>query len=416
MRVGFARVSTDQRSQDISISGQQQQLLDAGCDRVICERASAYQPGKKRIGWDELWALVASGQVSEVLTIDQSRLSRSGDDLEFLQACALKNITVRALSGGVLETESYSGFITAGVLSVMNRAQSKLISAKVKEGIKRRREAGFYGSGNVPFGYQVTGGKLGKHPVQFPAAQQIWQQLAAMEFNCLGWIKKYEVTTWSPQGLRGWLRNPILRGLVRGQFYSDLALITVAEYERATACRTVRHSMRGRSAKQTHLFTALVKCSSCGRNLHHNFSYPPVPRLKCMHRLCTEFGRGLRVSVVKEKVLAALVARSQQMAELASEIDITETAEQRQIRTEIMALEQVAHLPGVPALIEQQRAQLEALSKQPAGPRMELLSELFADFGTLALASDEELRPIVIEFVASIVWTGGLTGLEISLR
>lgn len=416
MKVGFARVSTDKRTQDISISGQEQQLLAAGCDHVICERASAYQPGKKRAGWDELWALVASGQVSEVVTIDQSRLSRSGDDLEFLQACALKGITVKALSGGIIETESYSGFVTAGVLSVMNRAQSKLISAKVKDGIKRRREAGFYGSGRLPFGYQVTAGKVGKHPIQFPVAEQIWQQLAEMEFNCLGWIKKYKITNWSPQGLRGWIRNPMLRGVIRGQFNPDLALITFQEFERATTCRAVRHSMRGNSAIKTHLFTALVKCKGCGRNLHHNFCYPPVPRLKCLYRLCTEFGRGLRVSVVREKVLAALIQRNSQLAELASEIEITETAEQRQIRSEILALEQVAHLPGVPALIANQKAQLVALNEQPTGPRRELLTDLFADPGTLALATDDELRPIVIEFVASIIWPGGLNNLEVTLR
>ena len=40
-------------------------------------------------------------KVGEVV-IDQSRLSRSGDDLEFLEACAIKGVTVRALTGGKL--------------------------------------------------------------------------------------------------------------------------------------------------------------------------------------------------------------------------------------------------------------------------------------------------------------------------
>ena len=54
--------------------------------------------------------------------VDQSRLSRSGDDLEFLQACAMKKVVVGALTGGVIETESVGGFIQAGVMSVMNQA------------------------------------------------------------------------------------------------------------------------------------------------------------------------------------------------------------------------------------------------------------------------------------------------------
>ena len=92
MRVGYCRVSTTKSEQDISIEGQQQQLLAAGCDEVIVERASALKGQRK--GWTHLWALVASGKVTEVLVVDQSRLSRSGDDIEFLSACSLKGVTV----------------------------------------------------------------------------------------------------------------------------------------------------------------------------------------------------------------------------------------------------------------------------------------------------------------------------------
>ena len=133
MRVGYCRVSTTKAEQDISLEGQQQQLRAAGCDEVIVERASAFKGQRK--GWTHLWALVASGRVTEVLVVDQSRLSRSGDDLEFLQACALQNVIVRALTGGVIETETVGGFVQAGVFSVMNQAYSRLNSAKVKDGL-----------------------------------------------------------------------------------------------------------------------------------------------------------------------------------------------------------------------------------------------------------------------------------------
>ena len=113
------RVSTTKSEQDISIEGQQQQLIAAGCDEVIVERASAFKGQRK--GWTHLWALVASGKVTEVLVVDQSRLSRSGDDLEFLQACALQKVTVRALTGGVIETETVGGFMSAGIMSVVSQ-------------------------------------------------------------------------------------------------------------------------------------------------------------------------------------------------------------------------------------------------------------------------------------------------------
>ena len=151
---GYCRVSTTKSEQDISLEGQQQQLLAAGCDEVIVERASAFKGQRK--GWTHLWALVASGKVTEVLVVDQSRLSRSGDDIEFLNACSLKGVTVRALTGGVIEVESVGGFITSSVMSVMNQAYSRLNSAKVKDGLARRRAAGHYAVGYCPFGYDTT--------------------------------------------------------------------------------------------------------------------------------------------------------------------------------------------------------------------------------------------------------------------
>ncbi len=413
MRVGYARVSTDKREQDISIEGQEQQLLAYGCDRVIVERGSAYKGRRK--GWEELWVLVASGAVKEVVTVDQSRLSRSGDDLEFLQACAIKGVAVRGLTGGVMETDSYAGFVTAGVLSVMNRAHSKLIAAKVRDGLARRRQAGFYGSGKVPFGYAVTDGQVHPHPEHFEAARVMWDQLVEMEMNVTGWIRHYGMP-WTPVGVRKWIDNPMLRGAVRGKWGSVEPLVSWQEWAQAGALLKVRSGMRGRVAHRFHLFTGLVKCEQCGKSLHNVIESGRHPRLKCMSPHCSLYGRGLRVAVVRSKVIAALTKKHQQMAALAAESTVADTPEQQQIKAEIATLEQVAHLPGVADLISQQQAQLAAMKEQPAGPRLELLSELFADPATLELATDKELRAIVIEFVQSLVWPGGLESLEITLR
>ena len=76
----------------------------------------------------------------------------------------------------------------------------------------------------------------------------------------------------------------------------------------------------------------------------------------------------------------------------------------------------MVHLPGVEALIDNLQQQLAAMTVHPVGPRLDLLSDLFADPQTLELATDQELRLIVLEFVASIIWQGGLESLAITLR
>ena len=418
MRVGYARVSTKKSQQEISLEGQVQQLEAIGCDLVISESKSAFKG--RRPGWERLWTLVASGEAREVIVVDQSRLSRSGDDVDFLNACALKGVTVRALSGGTIEVESHTGYVTAGVMSVMNRAQSKLTSAKVRAGIARRKAAGYYACGKLPFGYALIDGRPAPHPQHFEEARVMWLQLMEREMNVSGWIKDTGMP-WTLNGIRKWIQNPMLRGGVHGQQGRSIwgqvePLITWGEWERAQQMLKLRSTIRGQAAHRVHLFTGLVKCEQCGKSLHNVTERGRKPRLKCLARHCPWYGRGLRVLIVRERVIAALTQRHQQMAELALRPAPVETEEQAKLKTEIATLRQVAHLPGVEALIEQLEAQLNVMTSQPTGPRMELLSDLFADPKTLELATDEELRAIVIEFVASIIWPGGVESVEITLR
>lgn len=122
------------------------------------------------------------------------------------------------------------------------------------------------------------------------------------------------------------------------------------------------------------------------------------------------------MSVVRDRVIQALVQANEAMAELASEGSPTFTPEQLELMRRIEALEPFADDPDYAALIAKQRVQLAALREQPAGPDLELRRELLADPATLAMATEDELRAIVIEFVASIVWLGGLESLKITLR
>ncbi|MEN9861565.1 MAG: hypothetical protein RLZZ515_2047 [Cyanobacteriota bacterium] len=413
MKVGYARVSTTKTEQDLSIEGQEQQLLASGCDRVIVERASAYRG--RRPGWDELWAIVASGQATEVLVVDQSRLSRSGDDLDFLNACSLKGVTVRALTGGVIEAESYSGFVSAGVMSVVNQAQSKLIGAKVRDGIARRRAAGHYGSGKVPFGYCVVNGQVQPHPEHFEAARVMWLQLMELEMNVSGWVKVTGMP-WTTRGVRTWIQNPMLRGAVRGEWGKVEPVIAWAEWERAQAMLKVRSTIRGQTARRVRLFTGLVACEKCGKNLHTQCGKGRACRLACLARHCDWFGRGIRVEVVRRQVIEALTQRHQELAQATGRTDDMETPEQQQLRADLANLEQVAHLPGVQELIDRQRAQLALLTVQQAAPDTSELSELFKDPATLELATDEELRVVMVNMIRSIIWPGGSETVDITLR
>ena len=416
MRVGLARVSTTKRAQDVSIEGQVQQLEGAGCDRVLAERASAYQKGKRRPAWEELWSLVAAGVVSEVVVIDQSRLSRSGDDMAFLAACAQQGVRVRALTGGEIEVESYSGFVTAGVLSVMNQASSRLVGAKVRDGLARRRAAGYLGTGRLPFGYCSQDGRAAPDPATWAQARARFDGLLAAGMNINQWIRD-SGTDVSHTGVRRWLDHPMLRGFAHGQWGAVPALITWQEWEQATRLRQSRASAIGRTAGRLRLFTGLVSCRECGRSCHRQLD-GDTPRLKCKVPACAYYGRSIQEAVVRAQVLDALRTKADELAELAGTPQHQEPPEAIELRVQLHQLEVLdrSGVAGLAPALADLRGRLAALQQVASGPRYDGLAELFATPGTLELATDEELRAIVVEFVAAIQFLGNPRRVEITLR
>lgn len=416
MRVGLARVSTSKRAQDTSIEGQVQQLEAAGCDRVLAERASAYQKGARRPAWEELWSLVASGVVSEVLVIDQSRLSRSGDDMAFLAACAQKAVRVRALTGGEIEVESYSGFITAGVLSVMNQASSRLVGAKVRDGLQRRKASGYLATGRLPFGYCSQDGRAAPHPTEYALARARFDGLMAAGMNINQWIRDTG-TDVSHTGIRRWMDHPMLRGFAHGQWGAVPALISWQEWEQATRLRQARASAIGRTSGRLRLFTGLVSCRECGRACHRQMD-GVTPRLKCKTASCSFYGRSIQEAVVRAQMIDALRTRAEDLAKLAGAPEHQEPPEAVELRCQLHQLETLERsgVAGLAPALADLSERLAALQQVASGPRYDGLAELFAAPGTLELTTDEELRAIVVEFVAAIEFLGNPRRVEITLR
>ena len=340
MKVGLARVSTQKKAQDTSIEAQERQLLEAGCDRVITVRESAFK-GPRR-GWHELRRLVASGKVTEVLCIDQSRLARDGSDLEFLEECAVQGVVVRALTGGVIETATVGGFVQAGVFSVMNQAYSRQLSLKTKDGLDRRKADGFYACGRVPFGYAYIDGKVVPHPDNWPVARQMFLDLLAMEMNIGGYIRKHR-PGWTAAGIKGWIVKPMLRGVVPRQEGGVKPLISLEEWSKAQRLLQQRSSSPSRSTTTVHLLTGLVRCEACGKNLKHKTVRRGAQRLYCANQSCVWYSRGVSVPIVRAQLIQALTEAVYQMQEAVQLTSVAtgheESAECIELRAQLAQLE-----------------------------------------------------------------------------
>lgn len=438
--VGYVRVSTSKAEQTTSVEGQLHDLKTRwSCDRVIAERKGAYARGT-RPGWDELRALVAERKVSLVVVADQSRMARDLSDQEFLEECAVVGTKVVNVHGEEIENQSVGGLMTTGMMSVVNRVQSRMIGVRVREGVRRRREAGYYGRGKVPFGYQFQAGSIVQHPQNWPLARWLVERLIAERCNLVAVLRQLPddfPIRYSRQGLLLWLCNPILRGGVglgldkRRRTYERVvwgqapALISLEEWR--TIARQMEVRARGRGGVRTnneHTFSGLIRCELCKKRLWWAGGRHRRPRYNCGQIGCANHHRGVLESVVATAVKAEFTQIAKTMAAKAAEYASTTpppTAEQLDAEEQLAILESLddrGNAPdGVRKAIGELRNRLLTWKAIPhSGLPIQAYQRLFAQAETWDLATPEELRAVVVEFVNYVEFRGPDMPLVVKLR
>lgn len=416
MIVGYARVSTDHAEQDTSFEGQVAQMKAMGCDRVIVERRSAYKDAR-RPGWEELQSLVASRQARHVVFGSQARMSRKGEDMPLLKMCARLGIAVTFLDGTPGGLSDPSGKLMVGVISLVNEVDSDIKAINTRNGLARRKAAGHYACGRVPFGYAYDGSQVVPHPERFNQAREIWEQLAAMEFNVPGTIRRHGLQ-WSARGLARWLNNPILRGIVSNRPDKVEPLISWGEWQQARRLMESRTIRGTRAPRVVKAFSGMVRCSGCERWLHYAVAHGK-PRLKCTCLLCPLWGRGLAEWKIQAQVIAALRGAADQMATIAAAPVAAEASPADQAkRQQVAQLEALAAegVQGLEPTIEALRLELLVPPPPVASVNWAGYRELLARPGVLEVATVEELRAVVLELVEEVRYIGDPNRVEVRLR
>ncbi len=415
MIVGYARVSTRSDEQAISIEAQVEQLAAAGCQRVIQERGSAFREGSRRPGWDELQALVAAGRVTKVIAVSQSRLSRREDVTGFLRICSRKRVEVQFLDGTPGDIADPAARLMTGVMATINEVDSQIKAINIKNGLQRRKAAGYYACGRVPFGYAYDGQYVVPHPVEFAEAQLLWRRLQASEFNLSKTVRLNDYD-WSTRGIRRWASNPILRGIVAGQAMQVEALITAQEYADAMAVIERRREKGTRAPRRKRLLSGLVRCQSCQRWLHYTMA-AGKPRLKCTNLHCQWYGRGLAEWKIRDQAIAALMHCHAEMAKIAATPpQPVVTQQQLEMQDDLADLleKQARGRSGLEGAIRDLQQQLQ--TPLPSAPNWEGLAAVLARPGVLDLADEEELRALLLEFVDEILYVGDPSTVKVVLR
>jgi len=137
MKIGYARVSTDDQRMDL----QRDALTAAGCERVFTDTASGAKAA--RPGLDEALAFARAGDVLVVWRLD--RLGRSLPELVKivgeLEAAGVgfESVTER------IETSSAAGRLVFHVFAALAEFERRLIVERTHAGLKAARARGRHG-------------------------------------------------------------------------------------------------------------------------------------------------------------------------------------------------------------------------------------------------------------------------------
>lgn len=137
MKIGYARVSTDEQNLDL----QYQALDEAGCDTIYCDKASGSD--NDRPGLAELLGRCQPGDMLVVWKLD--RLGRSLIDLVGLVETLNKKQTgLRVLSGhgAMIDTSRPEGRFILGIFAALAEFERELIRERTKAGMEAARKRG----------------------------------------------------------------------------------------------------------------------------------------------------------------------------------------------------------------------------------------------------------------------------------
>lgn len=134
--VGYARVSTVDQSLDIQL----QQLKDAGCERIFCEKLSGKDATRPELQKCMDW--VRDGDVLIVTRLD--RLARSIIDLRKIIATLEEKQTGFRCLHQPMDTTTPEGRLMLNVLGAFAEFEMDIRSERQREGIAAAKAAGKY--------------------------------------------------------------------------------------------------------------------------------------------------------------------------------------------------------------------------------------------------------------------------------
>jgi DNA invertase Pin-like site-specific DNA recombinase len=137
MRIGYARVSTEEQSLDLQLDA----LKKAGCRRIFSDRASATKAG--RPGLSEVLSHLRPGDVLVIWKLD--RLGRTVKGLvDFVADLQGRGVQFRSLTDGI-DTTTPAGRFFFHVMASLAQMERELLAERTRAGLAAARRRGRLG-------------------------------------------------------------------------------------------------------------------------------------------------------------------------------------------------------------------------------------------------------------------------------
>lgn len=387
MRVGYARVSSQEQARDSAALDQQiSRLNKAGAERIYCDVQSGADDDRPEL--QKLLTEVNAGLIDSLVITRIDRITRdSSFNLQLLKTFDKRKIrlTVLDMGGEVDVTNPYvwERLASAGIQGEMER---RILSLRVKRGYEYHREQ-MKAPGPVPFGYIRKDDKYAPDPENWERAREmveLFLENRSLRPTCRA-IEERHGKRWHPSGLKRWLENPVLQGHTgyllnrannplrqkKPTYYYNThpALITGKDAELIGQILKANIGLgKAKKASRNLPLRGLVYCDECGSRCRTNWSYSrgrEYAYFVCRGHTANLVGNSpgrcpqkqIPVGTVEKAVIAELCKRaSELLEEVEREVSITivdsEDPEVAKLRTKLAGLQTMLSQFGSDAAIE----------------------------------------------------------------
>ena len=136
--VGYARVSSAGQSLEI----QQEQLTQAGCEKLFSEKQSGTSTSN-RLALQDALEWLREGDTLVVKRLD--RLARSGKDLhDIIDKLSRKKVSFQCLQQGAVDTTTSMGKLVLGILGAVAEFETDIRKERQRDGIEKAKLRGVY--------------------------------------------------------------------------------------------------------------------------------------------------------------------------------------------------------------------------------------------------------------------------------